>query len=785
MIEQTAMTNRFSRQSRWIITVNDRLARWTESSSPVMSWENFVTQLWNEVGLVLPLPKVLSNIEALVLWERIIQTHSPNILRLKETAKRALQTFEWSTDYHLSFSEGSTETLIYQAWESHFLKEKTAQQQSFCMPSERLKILSKIFADPQVFEDFSYSIPTEMHFRGFEIFSPAQEAFFELLRSYGKILEVEDLSTCPLVNPQIFGCMSIEDEFRQALALMSKRVSKDPTIRVAIVVHNLPQYYLFLKRIAATYLADLPYVISAGLPLNQTPWAKSAFSLLRSQTRYFPAAALSQHLEKFLNLLKDSDWLGDSCLSSIAYQMVQGIFKRTENLARDSGGLGEISVQEALDHFFQALEVPFQEEDDPQAQIFILGLLEAAPLSFDVLWFCGASNEAFPTKPDPNPFIPYDLQRAAKLPRSSAEREEQLARKLLHRIRVNSKEFWVTYPRFNEGIRQTLSQVFEGSGKTLQNLASKPLEVLKHYNPQALEFYEETQIASVSTEEIKTLKGGAGILANQAACPFKAFAKNRLKVEAFEAEDPYFSAKDRGMLIHSILEKFWAQVRSSQALHVLSEEDLKKILEVLCSSALAELYADRKTKSSAQAMLEKEIVIAMVSTWLAFEKTRSPFEVQLLEKEILTVLSGLPLKLRIDRVDLILPEKEAFLIDYKTGRARYEEWLGDRIESPQLPLYATLMPVEGLAFADLSGRAPSFSGVARTQKDLLSMEGVVTVDKLKNSSAKSFDELLSHWKMSLEKLSQSFMKGEVKVDPLDTACRYCKLEALCRVNLII
>jgi ATP-dependent helicase/DNAse subunit B len=153
-------------------------------------------------------------------------------------------------------------------------------------------------------------------------------------------------------------------------------------------------------------------------------------------------------------------------------------------------------------------------------------------------------------------------------------------------------------------------------------------------------------------------------------------------------------------------------------------------------------------------------------------------------------LAGLPLKLRIDRVDQLLPDNLVLLLDYKTGRSTLQQWMGDRLESPQLPLYATLMPVDGVAFADLSGRGEGLHGLIRETLPHLSewlehLPGMIPPEKIKHSTQtlkfQSFDQVISAWRYSLEKLAEAFMAGEVAVDPLETACRYCGLERLCRV----
>jgi hypothetical protein len=652
-----------------IITVNDRMARSLDSPKAI-ALEGFLSQLWSEISLILPLPRVCSEGESLFLWEKVIRQSSPDIFQVKDTAKRALQAFEWSIEYELSFSEGSPEVLAYKQWESLFLSHRAAQDERVCVSSERLQLLIPLLEQNSIFNQFSYLFADRIWLLGFESLTPLQDRFFKALASHQRAIFFENLSSETVQVPILYGCLTVEDEIRQALRYVEEAIAKNPAITAAIVVPNLPDYYLFIERIASHYLGDLPYVISAGLPLNQTVWMKSAEQRLRAQITYFPDAILADHLALFLDLLRSSDWLGETSLSSISHQMVQGIFNRIESLATGSRSMGVLSAKEALEIFMHALEVPFQEEDDPRAQLFILGMFEAAPLSFDVMWLCGASNDTFPTKPEPNPFIPYDLQRSLHLPRSSADREEVLARGLIHRMGVNCPTFIVSYPRFNDGVRQEISRMFAESGREISILPSRPIEVITGYAPERLEFYEEKQAFPVGPEELKTLRGGASILANQAACPFKAFARARLKLEARELEDPYLSAKERGILIHEVLLKFWRKVGGSANLRPMDSSLLKTTLESIFDEAWKTLLASSQRFSSAQQSLEKEYVVKVVSDWLTFEKTRQDFRVNLLEKEVSTSLAGLPLKLRIDRVDFIVNEKLTLLLDYKTGRPR-------------------------------------------------------------------------------------------------------------------
>jgi hypothetical protein len=64
-----------------------------------------------------------------------------------------------------------------------------------------------------------------------------------------------------------------------------------------------------------------------------------------------------------------------------------------------------------------------------------------------------------------------------------------------------------------------------------------------------------------------------------------------------------------------------------------------------------------------------------------------------------------------------------------------------------------------------SARADIFPGVRASR-----LEGMA-----------SFAELLAAWERRVESLAQEFARGAAQVAPKDTACRYCRLQGLCRV----
>jgi RecB family exonuclease len=142
------------------------------------------------------------------------------------------------------------------------------------------------------------------------------------------------------------------------------------------------------------------------------------------------------------------------------------------------------------------------------------------------------------------------------------------------------------------------------------------------------------------------------------------------------------------------------------------------------------------------------------------------------EKRKLAV-AGVELNGRIDRMDKLEAGGHA-LIDYKAGRPTPNEWIGERPDDPQLPLYAlnAKEDIAAVAFARLKTGEMRYMGFS-SREDL--------IPKVKQSL--DWAALLAGWKKELDALGSGFASGDARVDPkkLLQTCRYCDLQPLCRV----
>ena len=160
--------------------------------------------------------------------------------------------------------------------------------------------------------------------------------------------------------------------------------------------------------------------------------------------------------------------------------------------------------------------------------------------------------------------------------------------------------------------------------------------------------------------------------------------------------------------------------------------------------------------------------------WLSIERTRKqPFTVEIAEQERTFEIAGLKLRLRMDRVDRVKNGK-LVLIDYKSGEPKRPQLEGDRPEEPQLLVYAAALgrDVEGVFFGQLKPRNLRVLGFSR--------EGHFA-DKAAEVR-RDWDLFMAESREKIERIAREFVKGHARVAPLKTACNFCGLKPLCRIQ---
>lgn len=412
-------------------------------------------------------------------------------------------------------------------------------------------------------------------------------------------------------------------------------------------------------------------------------------------------------------------------------------------------------------------------ERNPGCPVEILGVEEALGSRFDAMWITTLDADTWPGAARRDPLIPGPVQ--ARVPAASSDGRLQRARLELAGLAAAADEVLGSFSTGSDDQQRQRSQLLPNPEIILPQEAAFP-------EPMALErINDDIHAPALSATEIH---GGTGVLSDQSACPFRAFAIRRLGARELASPRPGLDAAARGSLIHAALEVFWRGLKDRAALVALGPDELKQRIDQAADQALGRFTeAHRLLLSPAGRKLELRCTTRALEHWLELERARDEFRVRALEHKIVMEFAGLKLEGKIDRID----ETPAgtVLIDYKTGRAGRNGWRPDpRIADPQLPAYALAMDPQpaALAFARIRPDELKFDGLCETDAGIPGVtELVATRGAWKESE--DWNTLLGEWQANLNGLAISFQEGRAAVDPRDgQVCRNCHLHSLCRIH---
>ncbi len=233
-------------------------------------------------------------------------------------------------------------------------------------------------------------------------------------------------------------------------------------------------------------------------------------------------------------------------------------------------------------------------------------------------------------------------------------------------------------------------------------------------------------------------------------------------------------------MVHKILESFWIEVRTRDALlEARRDGQLHALVERHVKAAL-DKYRERTLQHSwSQAYLdaEQERIVSLIEEWLDYEARRADFTVEAGEEKLSATVGELKLQVRVDRIDAV--EGGRVIIDYKTGMLTGVSWDGPRPDEPQLPLYAGFGKIDDLKGVLLGRvREDNIKFIGRVEDAGLVMPRDSKLMQPPYSAA-----MLQDWQNVLLDLAQQFLRGEAQVDPKQypKTCKFCDLHGLCRI----
>lgn len=590
----------------------------------------------------------------------------------------------------------------------------------------------------------------------------------------------QPLGDVPLIRAAILLLRWIAQPLAEAeisWLLLSGFVAGTEANHFAVARHDAAQRrrsLLVPERTLAEYLPVL-----AEKPELQSVWEQLSAVVQSAATHRFgdQQRQASAWTELAQHALGEAGWPGERPLSSVEFQALQ----RWERLLDELAALDFDDAQYGYADFLKLLETHAQEsifaQESHDAPIQVMGPFESSGQQFDAIWFMGLDDAAWPQRGRLHPLLPAAVQRQFGMPSAASDDDWKLAHAVTSRLLRSAREIVFSYAEREKDGELRPSPLIAGLFAQRAEAAS-----FDDAEEQARELEPVPDVGNLPWPAHQNA-GGAHVLRAQSACPFQAFAVKRLAAEPLECAEWGLDPREKGKVLHKVLERLYSgPIRSrAELVEALQTHQAATLVDAAIDAELEKFTTDEPWPA-AYLQAERRRLQVRVMDWLAYEAKRFPFTVEACERKLDDVHVGeLRMNLRADRID-VLDDGSRVILDYKSGEASAATWKGERPDEPQLPLYAAYGKVEnlsGVLLARIRAGKTGFDGRVRNARaqileDLPWQNGIVQEPYT--------DAMRAEWARVLEDLAAQFLRGEAAVDPREPAvCKHCGLQSLCRI----
>ena len=281
--------------------------------------------------------------------------------------------------------------------------------------------------------------------------------------------------------------------------------------------------------------------------------------------------------------------------------------------------------------------------------------------------------------------------------------------------------------------------------------------------------------------------GGARLIQDQAACPFRAFAAHRLGATRLEEPHEGLDARERGSVLHAAVARLWGALRSSERLAALREEELAREVAQAVDLGLARWRTRRESAFKERFLaLERERLQSLLARVAGARAATRAVRSARRRGGAQSSRSAACASSCASTAPIASTAGATLLLDYKTGKAQTGSWFDARPDEPQLPLYALAtrgaarragVRPPGARGLRLRGAWPSATDIAPGIEPFAAAEG----------PHREWTGQLEAWRQTLDALGEQFRSGVATVDPkrYPSTCDLCHLRTLCRVEELL
>ncbi|RBP53401.1 PD-(D/E)XK nuclease family protein [Arenicella xantha] len=550
------------------------------------------------------------------------------------------------------------------------------------------------------------------------------------------------------------------------------------------------------------HLPDLYAQCKAALSVHQRPQADLLEAQLRDlvaqrqliqgalaekkQTLGYAALEFGAWTAEFSNWLRSWGWQTstlDQTMNSVQYQLHQ----RWIALLEEFAGLATVQHRAGLSRALELIQQMARNTvflpKSAASPIVISGVLEAVGHEVDLCIVTGMHQD-YPPAPKADAFIPARLLADSGHPSGGTRNGSQHAFQVLDHLLECADERIVSFARSadqDSDIEMGPAARFRDA-MFVAKAAPLSIEGDSPVAQSEVELEPFVDVQGLPWRAALSPKGGSRIFENQSQCAFKAYATHQLQCQSQDDAEFGLDNLDRGNVVHHLLDKLWAQLQTQRTLNQMPVDERARLVASLIEQVLENNELELNAEKLQLLRLETPRLLRLLVEWLALESARpEPFSVVEREQPRRGNIGGIAFDYIIDRVDLT-DAGRSVIIDYKTGNVNRNDWLEDRLRSPQMPLYVLALDAEkekqtsGIAFASVRQGDHKFVELSET--------GIFReAKKPQNDLQQKWQERRSVWPQLLTQLAADFLAGQASVNPIDEqVCNYCDLHAICRVS---